>query len=179
MACRPIPKSNLGVEKWFAYDFKKKKKVSLANIQAQGLILNFYSPICKPCIQELPALGILHEKAQKKNVSLFLMLSPNLRDNGLSDSPQKSFEEQRDLIIRTIQKDIINYAIHIPVLIMEPLFRFGREKMIQATPETLFFRMNPFRLDYSFIGPLTDERTKEGMLQNSRFLFALRKLYEL
>ena len=199
MACRPQLHSNLELKKWNAYAFPNIRSslatpLSLSQLKAsgiakssnrqlstKGLILNFYSPICKPCLEELAALGILYQKAQEESVAMFLALSPDLEQHGLTISSHVplSPKEIRAKIFQRMKKDIIKYNIRIPILVMAPPFIIGRTQFIQATPETLFLHTQPLRLAYNMIGAITHEKKSERILSDTRFQFALQRLKQL
>ena len=185
-ACRPTISSNFNIEQWVGYNFEHKP-LTFRDLPVKGLILNFYSPICKPCIEELPALELLYQRTQQvQGLTMYLAVEASLSRNGLTEDDNNaaklSPKQQaltRQKILQRLRLDISSYNIRIPILIMYPQFRIGARQVVQATPETLFFRTKPLRLQYNFIGPLATEKTQNTILSNSRFQFALRKLDEL
>ena len=179
-SCRPKTLSNFGVGEWFAYDLGYKK-LEFKNLRKKGLILNFYSPICEPCIKELPALELLYSKAQSRNFAMFLALSPQLALDLMEKEKRDrelSFKEKHKMLERIIRKDIYKYSISIPFVIMGGSFQIGPQELVQATPETLIFHSSPLRLEYNFIGALSYEQKEKEILADSRFQFALEKLEE-
>ena len=178
-SCRPEVLSNFGVGNWSAYDLDYNR-IKFARLPKRGLILNFYSPICEPCIKELPALELLYRTAQSNDFAMFLALTPQLKQHALESTNTKlDFRERHRRLVQSIRKDIYKYAISIPFVVMEENFRIGPREIVQATPETLLFRMNPLRLEYNFIGPLSYAKTEPELLQDSRFQFAIENIQKI
>ena len=158
-------------------------KLLAARQQPGGLILNFYSPICEPCVAELPALQVLYQRARAQNVAMFLALEMDLTRHGLDGtrraaviSEKMSQEQIQARIAKRMQQDIRKYNIQIPTLIIMPPFQIGAAQLIRATPETLFIATAPLRLKYNFVGALTHEKQVARILGNTRFQFAVSRL---
>ena len=181
ITCRPSFHSNFEVEKWKAYT-EKFQLFNLADLNKKLIILNFYSPICKPCIDELFTLDLIYDKilANKnwtKNTSLYIALSSNLEQNGV-DVPKKeiNINDSLKLIKEKFEKDKLKYKIKIPFIIMNEEFKIGKNQIITATPETLFLKTKPLLLDYNFIGPISNLSNEKEILENSRYKFVLSKI---
>ncbi len=175
--CSPEQRSNLGVEKWSGWTLDGQH-VRLASLPGPALVVNFYSPICKPCIEELPALERFYEEARRMGVPMFLALEPDLEKNGIEGLQLTDPEKIREQLVARMMQDISRYNIKIPVLIMDPPFQIDAGNLVTGTPETLLFRTSPLRLHYNFIGPLTSARNEEELKRSSRYQFALFKLKE-
>ncbi|GIX42729.1 MAG: hypothetical protein KatS3mg129_2462 [Leptospiraceae bacterium] len=147
----------------------------LNQIKNPVLILNFYSPTCVPCVEELPALHLIYEEAKKLNYSMFLGVEPNLERN-LPEIPEeyknKPFDEKSfELLKQTLLLDIQKRKIKIPLIIFEPPFRIDNNEIITGTPETLIFTTNPLILRYNFIGPIATNQDPEMIQENTRYKF--------
>jgi len=152
--------------------------VRLGDVNSQILILNFYSPTCQPCIEELPALEILYETAKKKNASMYIVLEGNPLSHGLEE---RGNEEENYIEIRNrMQEDVMKYAISIPVLIIDARFPvFGEGGLITGTPETILLKTQPLVLKYNFVGPIASTGTLEEIKKDERLSFILARLNEL
>lgn len=155
----------------------------LSQIPEKVLILNFYSPICVPCIEELPALHLIYEESKKYDFMMFLGVEPNLEKN-ISQIPDpyknKDFNEESFLYLANeLKKEVQIRNIEIPFIILDPPFRIDTKEFITGTPETLIFTTNPLRLRYNFIGPIATSTSKKEILNNSRFQFFLQLLKTL
>ena len=56
------PKTPFSLDEWTGRTLDGAE-VRFSEVSEPALILNFYSPTCQPCIEELPALEILYKKA--------------------------------------------------------------------------------------------------------------------
>lgn len=175
--CGPKQRSNFGVDRlsgWTA----DGKHVQLASLQAPAVVLNFYSPICKPCIEELPALERLYEEASHLGVPMYLTLEPDLEKNGVEGVQTTDKGQIREHLIARVMEDVKRYDIRIPVLVLDPPFAIEPGNLVTGTPETLLFRTAPFRLHYNFIGPISKASNDEELARSSRYRFAIEKLKE-
>lgn len=175
VSCRPEVHSNFDVAKWSGKSLDNRP-IQFSQIKSPGLVLNFYSPTCPPCIAELPALHALHREAQKKNGQMYIVLEGRPEAHGLEPVPATSPELAFNAIRDRMQQDIQKFDIRIPVLILDPPFNISQSGLITGTPETLFFQTNPLVLKYNFLGPLSQGETEAELQADSRFQFALQKL---
>lgn len=129
----------------------------LRSLNGRGVVVNIYSPTCVPCIDELPALHVLYEEAKKRNIRMYLALEGRANSHGI----EKSFDNKNseiNAIAERMQQDIQKYGIEIPVVILDGSLRVHPKGLVTATPETLFFKLNPAILLYNFIGPVSSVR---------------------
>jgi thiol-disulfide isomerase/thioredoxin len=170
-------KTPFQLEKWRARTLDGSQ-VSFSNISSSLLILNFYSPTCQPCVEELPALEILYERARKKGATMFIVLEGNPASHGLSETanPEESYISIRNRMIN----DVNRYHITIPVAIIDPEFPvFGEKGLITGTPETLILKTAPLVPKYNFVGPIASAGKIDEMLKDERLIFILSRLDEL
>jgi thiol-disulfide isomerase/thioredoxin len=175
--CSPKQRSNLGVDQlsgWTA----DGKQVQLASLRAPAVVLNFYSPTCKPCIEELPALERFYEEASRLGVPMYLTLEPDLEKNGVEGVQTTDAGQIREHLIARVMEDVKRYNIKIPVLVLDRPFAIEPGNLVTGTPETLLFRTAPFRLHYNFIGPVSTASNDEELARSSRYKFAIEKLNE-
>lgn len=175
-ACRPGLRSNFGVDGWAGWNLDGEA-VQLGRLGGQGLVLNIYSPTCGPCIEELPALHVLYERAQSLGVPMFIVATGEPADHGI-DLPEGSTPEQRrTVVMQRLREDVEKYGIAVPLLVMDEGFEVSpADGLITGTPETLFFRREPLSLEYNFLGPLSVSEVPAQIVEESRFQFALRVL---
>lgn len=152
----------------------------LQEIQSPVFLINFYSPTCAPCVQELPALHLLYNELKKYNYELFLAVEPDLEKN-LVEVPellknQRFNEDSMRYLIEVLQSDVKKRNIQIPIVIVNPPFKIDSDQIITGTPETLIFTTAPLRLHYNFIGPISTSENLEDIKQDTRFLFLLQIL---
>ncbi len=184
ISCRPGLASNLNVDHWSAVD-AADAPVHFAELKTAGLILNFYSPTCGPCIQEIPALNAYYRETQKRNMQMYMALEQNPSAHGLTPAADASPAQIRGLIRDRMKQDIARYKIEIPFVIMDSSFKVSTiavgspDGLITGTPETLLFRTNPLSLDYNFVGPISAAPDEKTAVKDVRFIFALKKLDEL
>lgn len=137
----------------------------LASQSASAVAINVYSPTCVPCIDELPALHVLaRELQEKKAAPLYLLVDGHPEKHGLpADAPPQALVER-------LQQDVEKYRIELPMVVMGPAFRTAEPgAFITGTPETIFFKTNPLRPVYLFLGPIIESLPlAEG---DSRFAF--------
>ncbi|MBW7857228.1 MAG: TlpA family protein disulfide reductase [Leptonema sp. (in: Bacteria)] len=177
VSCGPKPHSNLGVDSWGGYTIDGQQ-VKLNDLNSPAVILNFYSPICQPCIEELPSLEKLYQDAKQKQVAMYLALEPDLEKNGIDNVETNDLNKIRSLLVERVMQDVKRYGIEIPILIMNKPFSIEANGIVTGTPETLFFRTNPLRLHYNFIGPISIATTQTDLEKSSRYHFAVSKLNE-
>ncbi|MBI3396741.1 MAG: redoxin domain-containing protein [Spirochaetia bacterium] len=148
----------MGVEKWHGRTLDQKPMLFSA-VEAKGLILNFYSPTCGPCIDELPSMSLLYKEALKRGYAMFMAVDGHPSASGieLPATDPKAFDALR----ARLEADIRKYSIEVPVVIMDTDFSIGSDEMITGTPEALFFKTKPLVLEYDLVGPVStaDERT--------------------
>lgn len=161
----------------------ENQRFFLTQIREPVLILNFYSPTCGPCIEELPAIKLIYEQAREFGFSMYLAVEPSIERNVPFVPPEfenRPFDEESFLFLQKVLKeDQKKRNIPIPMIIMEPPFRIDVDQIITGTPETLIFTTNPLRLRYNFVGPITTEKEHQRIQQNSRFRFFLELLQNL
>lgn len=194
-ACSPAYRSNLGVETWSGTTLAGAK-IRFADLKAKGVILNFYSPTCVPCIEELPAIEEYYEEAQRRGVAMFVVVEADLEKNGVRAPERGSGEAPGGqanggqaanvddatllrLLGDRMKADIAKYKMKVPVVIMDRPFTIRPDGTVTGTPETLLFRTAPFRLAYNFIGPLSTVPKRQDLRRSSRFSFAMMKLDEI
>lgn len=155
-------------------------KWNLNNINKTVIIINFYSPTCAPCIEELPALHMIYQEAKRLNYEMFLAIEPDLEKN-LPVVPEnfknQPYNDEIYLFLRdVIKQEIKRRNISIPVYIFEPPFRIDKDQIITGTPETLIFTTQPLRLRYNFIGPIATTENIEDLKWNTRYQFFIQML---
>lgn len=155
-------------------------KWNLNNINKTVIIINFYSPTCAPCIEELPALHMIYQEAKRLNYEMFLAIEPDLEKN-LPFVPEnfknQPYNDEIYLFLRdVIKQEIKRRNISIPVYIFEPPFRIDKDQIITGTPETLIFTTQPLRLRYNFIGPIATTENIEDLKWNTRYQFFIQML---
>lgn len=156
------------------------KRISLQEIQNPVFLLNFYSPTCAPCIEELPALHLIYNQIQRYNFELFLVVEPDLEKN-ISQVPlefrnKKFDEDSMQYLLSILKEEKIKRNIQIPIFVIEPPFKIDRNQIITGTPETLIFTTNPLRLHYNFIGPIATSKDLEEIKKNTRYIFLVQML---
>lgn len=156
--------------------------LELKSVDSRGVVLNFYSPTCVPCIEELPALHILHDQAKSLGIEMYLAVAPDLESNGvdpLKASSNPDFNEMYPLLKERLERDIQEYGIDIPVVVLKPPFEIKQAGPVTGTPETIFLMTGPLRLHYNLVGPVALGQTREEVMSSSRFQFALELLTHL
>ena len=163
------------MESWRARTIEGTE-IKFSEINSPLLILNFYSPTCQPCIEELPALEILYSKASEKGASMFIVLEGRPESHGLEDSGEDPYISIRN----RMQEDIKRYNINIPVAVIYPEYPvFGEKGLITGTPETVILKTNPLVLKYNFVGPVASGRNLEEIMKDERLSYILSRLEEL
>jgi len=176
--CSPKERPNLGVDQLSGFTLDGQE-IKLSNIDASGVVLNFYSPICKPCIEELPALNSFYQQVKEKGAVMYLAVESDLEKNGIDDLTSKDQTLIRQKLKERMLQDVARYKIEVPVLIMNPSFKIEPDQLVGGTPETLLFRTSPFRLYYNLIGPISTAQTADDLKRSSRYVFATAKLEEM
>ncbi len=148
----------------------------IEEIKTKGIIINFYSPTCLPCIEELPALHLLYSESENFNFSMFLAVESSLEKH-LPEIPdgfdELNFDEKsKNLLIQVLRKEIQQRNIQIPMILVDRPFRIDSDQMITGTPETLFFSTNPLNLHYNIVGPITNQTNQELIRKDSKYIFA-------
>lgn len=154
----------------------KGNRFYLNQITKPVIIINFYSPTCIPCIEELKALHLIYEEVKKMDYQMFLAVEPNLERN-FPDIPTElknkdRFDEESFIYMQQkLQEEVYKRNIIIPIIIFEPPFRIDSKEIITGTPETLIFTTKPLMLRYNFIGPITTSQDIKEIQRNSRYQF--------
>ena len=73
-----------------AYDINENK-ITLKNLKGKIVVMNFWFPECKPCIEEMPALNKLVEKYNKKEV-VFLSVTFDKKEKIKKFLSNRSFD---------------------------------------------------------------------------------------
>ena len=167
--CQKTSFGYFGTGKWMGYD-EQNQKIHLSSLEKNGLVINFYSPICLPCIEELPALHLLYEEAQRQKVAFYL---------GISQKMNLGILKTKGSLREILKEDVQNYNIKIPLLFMDKSFEISPSQIVQATPETLFFYVDPLTLVYNMVGSISHRKKKEEIKKDPRFQFALKKIQRL
>ncbi len=171
------PSSHLSVDQ-LSGRFLDGTPIRFAEVEAPRFVVNFYSPTCAPCIEELPALHVLYEEAKKSGIPLYLAVEgwPETHDVPVPETAPR--EKIFQAIRKRMERDIETYGIRIPVVIMDENFRItpGEGGLITGTPETLLFHTQPLMLEYNFIGPLSTATTPAELRQDPRLRFAIKKV---
>ncbi len=175
--CRPVIHPNLGVEKWKGTTLDGKA-VQFSDVKAKGVVLNFYSPTCAPCIEELPAFEAFAAEAAKLGVMVFVVVEGQGLSSGVDPEKVKG-AEFTEAVRRRIDQDRVKYGIKPTIVILDPEFKITQRGPVTGTPETLFFRTNPFLLHYAFVGPISTEESAPALAKDTRYQFALGKLRTL
>ena len=157
----------------------------LNQVEASVLIINFYSPTCLPCVEELPALHMIYQEAKKLQYEMFLAVEPNLERN-LPEVPSsfknKDFDNEAFLYLKNVlEQEKQRRNIQIPFVIVEPPFKIDSDQFVTGTPETLIFSTKPLMLRYNFVGPITTSQNHQEILLSSRYKFfvsILKTIYE-
>lgn len=165
--------------KIFLRDFNNKR-ISLQEIQNPVFLMNFYSPTCAPCIEELPTLHLIYNQIQRYNFDLFLVVEPDLEKNVPYvpiEFQNKNFDENSmQYLLSLLKEEKIKRNIQIPMYVVEPPFKIDRNQIVTGTPETLIFTTNPLRLHYNFIGPIATSKDLERIKNNTRYIFLVQML---
>lgn len=179
LSCRPGVHSNLGVENWSGR-LLDGSSIRFSEVEAPGLLVNFYSPICQPCIEEIYALEALGRRAAEMDIPLFIALENRPSTHGIDTIDDEADEEVRFQAIReAMLRDIERYGIDGTVVIMDDEFRISSRSIVTGTPETLFFSTDPLILEYTFLGPVSTRKDPEGLAADSRYQFAETQLERL
>ncbi|MFN3604986.1 MAG: TlpA family protein disulfide reductase [Leptonema sp. (in: bacteria)] len=156
---------------------------SLSHIQSPVFLMNFYSPTCPPCVEELPALHLVYSEMQKYSFELFIAIEPSLENNlPTVPEPYKNTpfnEESMQFLIDVMKNDVRKKNIQIPVYIVEPPFKIDHDQWITGRPETLLFTTNPLRLHYNFVGPIATSENLEAIKNHTKYKFLLQILNQL
>ncbi len=175
ISCAPGEKSRFGVENWKG-ETLDGKPVSFSSIDSARFVVNFYSPTCQPCIEEIPALNVYARELKKSGIPVYMAVESWPESNGLSLSDSDPRERIMTAVKERIAKDVKKYNIEVPIVIMDEDFKitpgYG---LITGTPETLVFDTNPLVLRFNFIGPISTATEEEDLSKDSRLIFALKK----
>lgn len=173
-ACRPEPRSNFDVGGWAGRTLDGKP-LRLTEISARTVLLNFYSPTCQPCIEELPALELLKKEADRRSIPFYIALEPAPGAHGLTAAG--SAESNFELVRNRMLEDVRKFRLTIPVLIMdEPFHIEPGSTTITGTPETVILATNPLQLKYNFIGPISMSEKPDQIAAETRYRFVLERL---
>lgn len=97
------------------------EKFELHNLRGKVTLLTFWASWCGPCQVELPTLKTLHEKLEKKGLSI-VAINVDQDDVGISylkhfwsqmELPFDSFRDSKDLAMKDFKVDILpaNYIL--------------------------------------------------------------------
>ena len=203
LGCIPQQKGNTNPKIWsgFLLDDNKRESIYLDKLPSSfigqtiantgpetqafvnTIVVNFYSPYCPPCLQELPALHEIYKKitkkgAKKNNIAMLIAVPQDLTLHKQMLSSQVQSEElesfnQKELI-KQLKRDQKKYNIQIPILLLHPKFKIARGELIEATPETVILSRNPLTMHYNFIGPF--ELTAAENIANPRLHFSIEQI---
>ncbi len=175
-ACRPEARSNFGVEQWGGR-LLDGTMIRFSEVDAPGLVLNFYSPTCGPCIEEIPTFEQFAKEAGRRKIPAYLVLDGHPSSHGLN-LPADATPEDRFAVIRNrMLEDIRKYSIRVPVVVMDDLFAINKQYgIITGTPETLIFSTKPLVLRYDFVGPIGTQKDPASIEKQTRYQFALERL---
>ena len=150
---------------WQGIEVESRQPIYFAKISGNGLVLNFYSPSCVPCVEELPALEALYRDGQKQGTPVFLVVFAELLDS-LVDSEKKPRDDQENQSqnenvanlstnlgpgkgllhqarLALLQKDMQRRNIRIPMVLLDAEFAIIENSavrpVITGTPENDFF----------------------------------------
>ena len=145
------------------------RQVRLADIRADRLALNVYSPTCVPCVKEIPTLNFLYKEFMTRGrISFYLVVDPYL-------VVENSEGKDEALVIaaarKIMQDEVIKRNINLPVLIMKKPFAVGEKQLVSGTPETLLFHTEPLVLYYNFIGSISEETVPEKIARDTKVGF--------
>jgi thiol-disulfide isomerase/thioredoxin len=147
-------------------------------VDAPHLLLNFYSPTCIPCIEELPALHILYQRARERGIPFYIVVEGNPESHGLPSAvtDEEAYRSIRDRLMQ----DVKRYNIAIPMAVIDGgITVMGGGGLITGTPETIILSTNPLTLRYNFVGPVSSTHNPDEMERDSRFQFILNRLESL
>lgn len=169
-------KNNFETADWSG-DLLTGGEVKFSELKSPTVVLNFYSPTCRPCIEELPALNLLYQSAKIDKIPVYIAVEANPESHGLpvlSDDPR---EERLSAIKKRLLEDVERYDIRVPMVILSDRFRMNPEYgLITGTPETMLFSTDPFVLRYNFIGPLSVLENPNDLMMDSRLTFAMEQV---
>ncbi len=176
--CSNFSLTPLGAEKWNGRTLQGEV-VEFSEKEEPVIVINFYSPTCQPCIEEIPAINQLYLDLKKNGIPLYLAVEGWPESSGVEVNPKASAEEVRNAIAGRVEKDVERYAIQVPVVIMDPSFRIepGRG-LITGTPETVILKTKPLRLKYNFIGPIATVESSAELATDARYRYTLDKVME-
>jgi thiol-disulfide isomerase/thioredoxin len=176
-ACEKPEKENFRIQLLKGRDLNGSV-VDFTSVKESRFVINFYSPVCVPCIEELPALQMLSDELSRKNIPVYIAVEGN-------PEVHEVFPEQNDpesvyqAIRKRIQEDAVRYNIKIPVVILDPAFKISPESgLITGTPETLIMDGSPMHIRYNFIGPVSRFHNASEVYADTRFQFAVKKATE-
>lgn len=152
--------------------------IQFSAVEKPALVLNFYSPTCQPCLEELPALEELYREVTKRGFAMYIAVEGNPESHGLAAGATD--EETFRIIEERLIQDIKKYNITIPLIIIDRQFSVTGEKgLITGTPETLFLKTKPITLRFNFIGPVASVKNIKDLKNDNKFQFILSRLEEL
>ena len=173
---RRSARSNFGVDQWSGR-LLDGSVIHFSQIDAPKLVLNFYSPTCQPCIQEIPALEHFAAEAAKRKIPVYVALESSPSSHGLNLPADATPEDRFQAIRNRMMEDIQKYSMRLPVVVMDDNFRINPEYgTVTGTPETLIFSTKPLLLRYNFIGPIGTAQDAATIERQPRYQFALERL---
>lgn len=108
-----------------------------SDLRGDWVVINYWAPWCKPCIQEIPELNHLSKSTVVLGVNFDLPAQLEL------------------------QQQMTTLGVAFPVLLHDPAAELGYPRP-QALPTTLLFDAEG-RLRHTLIGPQTEERLTQLM----------------
>ena len=153
------------------------KEIALQDLTGNGFVVNFYSPICVPCVKEIPALELLYKQAEQQNTPMRILVFSELLDSMVATNVD-SVSLRREKI-EILREDAQRRGILVPVILLAEEIKIA-ESSIEGTPETIYFQGVGERSPvYNFIGPITFQQEPTQIRQDARFQFALDQLKKL
>lgn len=171
MACfRPALHSNFDVGSWQGTVLGSGQKVRFADVRSHKLVLNVYSPTCQPCIEEIPALNLAAGKLASQKIPFYMVVDARPELHGLPKDAPRSVLEAR------LEQDRVRYKIALPIVLMDGPLVSPRTGVVTGNPETMIFDMDPLRLRYNFIGPISTAKSNATLEADPRLAFFLKQI---
>ena len=151
------------------------ERIDFSSINADRFVINFYSPTCQPCVEELPALNLLNQELVREGVPFYMLVEGNTEAHGLMPVPPSDRDTIYQKLKARLEKDVHRYGMEFPVVILDPEFHVSPQNgFITGTPETLVMTGHPLRPVYNFLGPVASSSKPDEIEEESRYQFALR-----
>ena len=150
--------------------------VDFSHLDSPRFVLNFYSPTCQPCIEELPALGMFYRTLKEKGIPVYIVVEGRPDSHGLMPVADTDVERIYTVIRDRLEEDVAKYGIEVPMVVLDPSVQMSSSSgLITGTPETLIFHTSPLSLEYNFLGPIASSENRQEVLSETRYQFALKK----